>query len=176
MMTPLVWATLFRDAADVKRYHTRRVLRTQTVGAHSFNMLLLIDQVCPDARKEVFLAVMHHDLPEFFTGDMPAPIKRMNQRLSFELEAIEEQLAPLYRDFRLTPDEVKLVKWCDTMELVLWCLEEVELGNRGDAVCECIDNGLQWLSGMDIKINVVQVTMMSEARSRAIEYGCIPNV
>jgi 5'-deoxynucleotidase YfbR-like HD superfamily hydrolase len=142
-MTLLTEATLYRDAADVKRYHTRRVTREQSVGAHSFNMLMLVNMVAPDARKEVFVAIMHHDLPELMTGDIPAPIKRMHDMLGPIMDQLESELAPLYRDCGLTSEEEHLVKWADRMELVLWCLEEFRLGNRYCA--ETAERGLTWI-------------------------------
>lgn len=142
-MKPLTEATLYRDAADVVRYHTKRTHRQQTVGAHSFNMLLLISQVAPDARKEVFIAVMHHDLPELMTGDIPAPIKKMHDLLGPLMDTIEAGLAPLFRDCGLTHEEERLVKWADRMELVLWCLEEYRMGNTYAG--ETASKGLMWV-------------------------------
>lgn len=142
-MKPYVAATLFRDAADVRRYHCKRVLRQQTVGAHSFNVMLLIQQVAPACRKELFLAVMHHDFPELVTGDIPAPIKRAHPELSILLEEIEEDLAPLYVDFGLDAEELALLKWADTMELVLWCVEEFRMGNTYTK--DTIRRGLGWI-------------------------------
>jgi len=134
---------LYRDAADVRRYHTKRVLRDQSIGAHSFNMLMLINLVAPDARKEVFVAVMHHDLPELMTGDIPAPIKKMHDMLGPLMDQIESGLAPLFKDCGLTDEEERLVKWADRMELVLWCLEEVRLGNTYCA--ETAEKGMMWI-------------------------------
>lgn len=142
-MKPLVEATLYRDAADVIRYHTKRVQRNQTIGQHSFNMMMLVQQVSPDCRKEVLLAIMHHDLPELMTGDIPAPIKRMHDRLGPLMDEIEQDLAPLYKEFGLTPEEEQLVKWADRMELVLWCIEEYKLGNSYTR--ETAQIGMQWI-------------------------------
>lgn len=142
-MKALTEATLYRDAADVLRYHTKRVIRQQSIGAHSFNMLMLINMVAPDARKAVFVAVMHHDLPELMTGDIPAPIKKMHDLLGPLMDSIEAGLAPLFRDCGLTTDEERLVKWADRMELVLWCLEEVRMGNK---YCrDTAEKGLMWI-------------------------------
>lgn len=142
-MKPLVKAELFRDAAAVKRYHAKRVLREQSVGAHSFNMMLLVQQVMPNCRKEVLLAVMHHDLPELVTGDIPAPIKRAHPMLGPLMDEIEQDLAPLYHDFKLFEDEAAVVKWADRMELVLWCLEEYRMGNTYTK--DTIRRGMGWI-------------------------------
>jgi 5'-deoxynucleotidase YfbR-like HD superfamily hydrolase len=142
-MTLLTEATLYRDAAEVRRYHTKRVLREQSIGAHSFNMLMLLNLVAPDARKEVFVSIMHHDLPELMTGDIPAPIKKMHDMLGPLMDQIESELAPLFKDCGLTDEEERLVKWVDRMELVLWCLEEVRLGNTYCA--ETAEKGMMWI-------------------------------
>lgn len=142
-MNLLTQATLYRDAADVKRYHTKRTQRTQTLGAHSFNMLMLVQLVDPDCRKQMLLAVAHHDLPELETGDIPAPIKRMHDTLGPLLDSIEECLFPLFMDFQLTPDEQLLLKWADTMELVMWCVEEFKLGNY--YAKDTAERGMSWI-------------------------------
>jgi len=120
----LVTAKLFRDAANTQRYHTKRMLRTQTVGAHSFNMLLLLRQIEPEARPELIWACVHHDLPEYFTGDIPAPMKQASTELKVLLEELESGLAPLHYAPDLTVEEEALLKWIDLMELVLHCMEE----------------------------------------------------
>ncbi len=142
-MTPFEQANLMRDAAAVKRYHTVRTLREQTVGAHTFGVMQLIDQIYPEARKEVYIAAMHHDLPELITGDIPAPMKRQLPRLAVLLEEAEKGTVPLHRDCGLTAFEEAVLKWCDLMELVLWCLEELYHGNTY-AVHPCT-KGLTWL-------------------------------
>lgn len=134
---------LLRDAAAVQRFHTNRKLRQQNLAEHSFGVMQLIRYIWPEARREVYLAAMHHDLPEFITGDIPAPIKRRMPTLAVALEQAERGAAPLYQDFGLTPTEEAVLKWCDTMELVLWCLEEIQLGSVfGIGPCA---TGLTWL-------------------------------
>lgn len=142
-MNTLIQARLFRDAADVKRYHTRRTIRTQSIGAHSFNMMLLIQQVAPDCRKEVLLACMYHDLPEYFTGDMPGDFKKKHIALGEMMDEAEKDLAPLYQSFLLTLEEEALVKWADRMEGALWCMEEMRMGNA--FVAMIVENYLGWI-------------------------------
>lgn len=155
-MNPLVEATLYRDAGAVKRYHVKRVQRTQTIAEHTFGILMLIKQVCPDCRKEVYNAVLHHDLPELFTGDIPAPIKRVHPELRPLMERIEEDLVPLHQDIPLSIPEAILLKWADRMELVLWCLEEVRLGNT---FCRAtVARGLGWILMAKIPDEAVALT------------------
>lgn len=128
-MSPLSQASLFRDAADVQRFHCKRTLRDQTVGQHSFNMVTLLLIVAPDARKEVFQTIVHHDLPELFTGDMPGPFKRAHWQIGQLMEEAEKDLEPLYREFGLNAAEQALVKMLDRIEGAMWALEEVRMGN-----------------------------------------------
>lgn len=142
-MTPFEHALVMREAGAVKRYHTVRTHRTQDLAAHTFGVLCLLTQVMPDCRKEVMLAVMHHDLPELITGDIPAPIKRVSPTLQVALEEVERGTAPLfYNTDHLTPLEAAAVKWCDTFELVLFCLEEIMMGNL--MARSALRNGLVW--------------------------------
>jgi 5'-deoxynucleotidase YfbR-like HD superfamily hydrolase len=167
-MKPLVVASLFRSAADTKRYHTQRTLRDQTVGQHTFNMLMLVQQVAPDTRKEVLLAVMHHDLPEYFTGDMPAPIKRMHTALKVLMDELEQDLAPLYHEFDLTPAEWALIKWVDLMELVLFSIEELNMGNK--YALSVVKNGLDWLLSA-APINETASTLLEQTCAEAAKHG-----
>ena len=143
-MKALVEAQLYRDAGAVKRYHTKRTHRTQTVAEHTFGMLILLKQVCGGSLSpRVVNAVLHHDLPELFTGDIPAPIKRSHSKLGPLLDEIETQLEPLYIADELEPAEAALVKWADRVELVLWCLEEYRMGNVAAGVMA--SRGMSWV-------------------------------
>jgi 5'-deoxynucleotidase YfbR-like HD superfamily hydrolase len=117
--------------------------REQNLAAHSFGVAMLVQQVFPECRKELLLAVLHHDLPEYVTGDIPAPVKRASPAISVALEDLERGTAPLYQDFNLLPSEASVLKWADLMELVLWCLEEVMLGNA--YAMKQAKTGLTWL-------------------------------
>lgn len=147
-MKALVEAKLYRDAGAVTRYHAKRTLRRQTVAEHTFGMLMLLKQVMNPTWPShglwrIYEAVMHHDLPELITGDMPAPIKRAHPELGPLMEEIESDLHPLYRDYGLSGEEATLVKWADRMELVLWCLEEYRMGNT--YMADTIRKGMGWI-------------------------------
>jgi len=105
------------------------------VAEHSFGVMMLIRQAVDgrlfsdDSILNMLLAAMHHDLPELMTGDIPADVKRRHPELDALLNRIEMTAEDLYIDTPLTAVERGLVKWADTMELILWCLEEIALGN-----------------------------------------------
>lgn len=145
-MSPLVEAKLYRDAGQVKRYHTQRTLRQQTVAEHSFGVCMLIRQVWPDCSRNILFAAMHHDLPELMTGDIPAPAKRAHPQMDTYLEEFEASLHPLYYDtVWMDAEEQAVLKWADTMELVLWCLEEWRMGNHTTGMGDMIRRALGWI-------------------------------
>lgn len=133
---------VLRDAAATTRYHTKRTIRHQNLAAHSFGVMQLLHHVWPECRKELLLAGMFHDLPEYVTGDVPAPVKRNCPQLATVLEEVEKGTAPLYQDFGLSVAEEMVLRWADTMELCLWCHEEVTMGN-GYCI-ETMKRGLGW--------------------------------
>ena len=175
-MKALVEATLYRDAGAVKRYHVKRTHRTQTIAEHTFGMLMLVKQVTEgqgeyglQSRATLYEAILHHDLPELMTGDVPAPIKRVHPELGPLMDSIEQDLYPLYRDYTLTQEESALLKWADRMELVLWCLEEFRMGNTYTK--PTVARGLGWIlaSYLPECCRTLTGEAVEEARSLGIE-------
>lgn len=173
-MTLLTAAKLFRDAGAVKRYHVKRVLRTQTVAEHTFGVLMLVKQVMPAMlNAHMVTAILHHDLPELITGDIPAPIKRAHPELGPLLDSIEAGMAPLYdqADARLTAEQHALLKWADRMELVQWCLEEWRMGNT--YVKDTIRRGMGWIQAARIP-SANAVTLTNEVLKEMESLGLAP--
>lgn len=169
-MSPLTEATLYRDAGAVKRYHTQRTHRTQNLAEHTFGMLMLIRQVDPLAltRGQLCAAVLHHDLPELFTGDTPSPIKRAHPMLGAALTEIEQDLAPLYQPYELSVDEGCLLKWADRIEMTLWCMEEHRMGNTHMATL--VSRVLGWVLASVVPVPARELTaeLIAECRSFGI--------
>ncbi|UOF78580.1 putative hydrolases of hd superfamily [Bacteriophage sp.] len=175
-MKALVEATLYRDAGAVKRYHVKRTHRQQSIAEHTFGMLMLVKQVTEgigeygmQARCQLYEAILHHDLPELMTGDVPAPIKRVHPELGPLMDSIEQDLYPLYRDYTLTGEEAALLKWADRMELVLWCLEEFKMGNSYTK--PTVARGLGWVlaSYLPEYCRTLTGEVVEEARTLGIE-------
>jgi len=178
-MKALVEATLYRDAGAVKRYHVKRTHRTQTIAEHTFGMLMLVKQVTEghgdyglQSRSTIYEAILHHDLPELMTGDIPAPIKRAHPELGPLIDSIERDLYPLYQEFRLdlTQEEAALLKWADRMELVLWCLEEFRMGNT--YMKPTVARGLGWIIAAYLPPCAKQLT--DEVVLEALSLGIAP--
>jgi len=121
----------FRAAGAITRYHTVRTLRHQSIAEHSWAVTMLVLMVHPTASPELLKAALVHDVAEIVTGDIPATAKWKHPQIKNILDDIEAQFNARYDiDLVLDPFETQVLKWCDMMELVLWCQEEMELGNR----------------------------------------------
>ena len=119
-----------RDAGAVKRYHTKRLIGEQTVAQHTFNALLIVLEIEPNPSLNLIKAVMYHDLPELFTGDIPAPFKWQYPKLAEQLEIAEAAILDAGAMLvELTEYEKQVLKFADMMELVLFCNEQMCMGN-----------------------------------------------
>lgn len=126
----LIKTQTLRDAGAVVRYHTARMTRQQTVAEHSYGVAMLVKEVEPGDHL-LLIAALHHDLSEAATGDIPAPAKWDNPELSKVLTAIEAKYDTRYGTaVQLSDHQAHVLRWCDTMELVLWCREEWRMGNK----------------------------------------------
>lgn len=138
-----------REAAAIRRYHTLRTHRVQTVADHSHGVAMIILAIYPEAQAELLKAALTHDLPEIVTGDIPATAKWAHP----ELGRIENEISAKFRSENgiqciLSSTETDILKWADMMELVLWCIEDVQMGNAYAA--EVVERGLAFLRGKDI--------------------------
>lgn len=156
MTTYFQHALKMRDAGATKRYHTARTLRTQSVAEHSFGVAMLIAEVEPNASAELLMAALHHDLAEVATGDIPAPAKWNHPSLKDIIARIEAEYDKEHGTSTddLSPQELHVLKWCDMMELVLWCLEEYHMGNT--YALEIVGRGMEYLLDIGAPTKIAQ--------------------
>ncbi len=114
------------------RFHTQSFLKAETNAEHSF----FVAWVCwwcmggkPSA--ELLLAALSHDLPEYVTGDLPSPTKKL---LNGAMDAWE---ADLYKGadvlnyaMMLNSEETYVLKFADLCAGWLKCEYERQLGNK----------------------------------------------
>lgn len=116
---------------EVKRYHTMFTIQQETVGHHSHAVACLVLLLDPEARRELIMAALYHDLAEQHTGDIPSPAKREY--------GIGDQVADLEMRFinaagltwpDLYESEERILKLADLAHGALSCAREMSLGNR----------------------------------------------
>ena len=126
---------IHRDGNAVQRLHVVRHIMPYTNGQHSANATLLAIELCRANSLPIASVVEYmllHDLPEGYTGDTPANVKWDNPMLAVALEAAENHWANSagleFPD--LNAQEAAICKFADMAELGMYCVEELNLGNR----------------------------------------------
>ena len=111
------------DAQFINRYHTVPLggLR-QTVGAHSYAVVVLLDQLWDNCSKNLLLSALYHDVPEIVLGDIPATAKWSYPEVQKAFKKAEQKvMKDLDIDFVLTNRELNRLKMADMLELVMYC-------------------------------------------------------
>lgn len=117
--------------AEVNRFHTYKTLQNETVGHHSHGVACLALLMDPSASQALLVAALFHDLSEHQTGDIPSPAKRQ-YGIGEQVEKLELQLMlEAGVNFpELTPRDARTLKLADIAHGALFCLREINLGNR----------------------------------------------
>lgn len=139
-----------RRGYNVKRFHTTHRTQEETVGHHSANVASLLLAIDPDISRACLVAALMHDVPEGYTGDVPAPVKWAHPELAAELNAAEmahtEDVG--LPTPHLSPYELRMLKLADMLDLVLSSIEERGRGNL--YANELIRNGKKYISEMNL--------------------------
>ncbi len=121
---------VIRAGGSVQRFHTQRTVQAESVGKHSFGvawLCFLLSQGRPSAG--LLIAALAHDLGEYATGDVPAPVKVAHPALRRILHAVETEAVPAELHMTLTAEEQRTLKLADIYDGMLFCVEEQRLGN-----------------------------------------------
>ena len=141
------------EGGQTQRLHTVPHVRHYDVAQHSWGMAALLHALHPDPRKELFLAILFHDIAERWTGDMPAPAKWHNG-LGGVLREMEREIdEALGVRFDLTEEEKVWLKALDFLELYLFVDGEYNMGNKHITRCRKVCKEI--LAGKDIPDEVV---------------------
>ena len=119
---------LLLNGGKVRRFHTGLGNFNQTVAEHSFNVALLLLMIWPDTKVEELEYALKHDLHEAFTGDMPAPTKKL-PTLDRVMKELEQVYNEEYLKFRpnLDIESLKKVKVCDRMEFCIFVMDKHDM-------------------------------------------------
>ena len=124
-----------RAGGDVKRFHTVTMLREHLVSSHSWGVATLLLDIDPNISKELLVAALYHDVAESVTGDVPATTKWRYPAIAELLNNAELEVeTDLGIRSDLRQQEKDTLKFADMLDLVLACVEEFNLGNRGAGV------------------------------------------
>ncbi len=126
--TKTVLAQALREAGEVTRCHTTPHHGRVTLAQHCYHMLCLLFVLHPEPPPKLVQAIMWHDAPERWLGDMPGPAK---STMGVEyLEAEQGILRMLGVDYSLNEKELWWLHTLDRIELLMWVKDQVALGNQ----------------------------------------------
>jgi hypothetical protein len=110
-------------ATFVRRWHTNPDLchTVDPIGAHSGRMAVLALHFWPDARRELLVACLCHDLGERVTGDAPYEVKRSCPELAGILDVLEiRALRDMGMRYELTMTDYRRLKYLDRLDAYFW--------------------------------------------------------
>ena len=138
------------QAGDIKRYHTFPIIGEQTVGTHTYGVMQLVRYLTKDmCSTELLLATLDHDVPEAIVGDMPHTTKTESTELKEAMNIVEGRICRDYGMlYKLTTLEKVILKTADLMEMGLFGLRQIDLGNiNGRGI---VENIIKALSSMKL--------------------------
>jgi 5'-deoxynucleotidase YfbR-like HD superfamily hydrolase len=121
-----------RAAGRVTRFHTFPHHGRHTVAEHCYHMVTLLLGIHPRPSVGLVHYIMFHDAAEGTTGDVPNPAKRVFPTLAKAMYAVEtaihDALGVMQGD--LTAEEYDWIEALDIIELIMWCHDQANLGNK----------------------------------------------
>jgi len=135
-----------REAGAVKRWHIVPTVGTETVGHHTYNAVSLLLCLNSGASRALIVYMLEHDVTERWTGDIPASAKGMFPTIGqgvkqAEIDLIDEM--ELMCPSGLTPSEKHWARAIDALDAVLFCSEQLAMGNR--MVENALESLMHWL-------------------------------
>lgn len=119
-----------REAGAVRRLHNRPVVGHYDVAQHCFNILSMLRVLHPEPSISLIWACHAHDLPERFTGDIPAPTKWAGIIDKAQEERVEKEiLKHMGFSYELTHEEYWWLKGLDMLEFLMFVKDQRMLGS-----------------------------------------------
>lgn len=152
----LEWIQNSRYGGRVNRVHAVPTITPQSVAEHTFNSILIAHEICQDVKADrhceideakVMQYILLHDVPEMYTGDIPAYIKKGGVKsLLEELEDVwrQEVMPDYHKNIEMDVVELGIASLVDSLELVMFCIDEFNMGNRDPLFLNMFEKGLKY--------------------------------
>ena len=149
------WFDIVSRGCDVQRFHTSKLLHSESVGEHSFRCALFADylhrKITMRHSYNVVMYMLLHDLPECDMGDMPHGAKKSSgmrealdqfeQTWCYENLPSNSQYQKIMYHSVLTDTESIICFYVDQYDACFKFIREYNLGNRNvyNNIFSCID-------------------------------------
>jgi len=153
----------YQKCRGVKRMGNIFTLRQYNLMEHQYMVGMLfrhfasIEDVPYDIN--IWDIVLHHDIVEVVTQDLPWPVKNFNQVTKESWRLIENELIKKHFQLEkysdesiksiLTPRQYALLKACDTLDLLIFVKEEKSYGNCSKEILEVENNCLKIFNSLE---------------------------
>jgi 5'-deoxynucleotidase YfbR-like HD superfamily hydrolase len=133
----------------VRRFHTCQIIGEHTVAEHCAQAATLLLLLHPGPSVDLIAAVLWHDSSERVVGDVPSPTLRRFPKLGDAYVAAEYGVASNDHPSvgavlaKLSPEDLWWLRAVDALEGLMFCCDQVNLGNRNLAPVR--DKYLSWL-------------------------------
>lgn len=135
-MSPMRRLVNIRGGGRVERCHGFRHFGPYSNAEHQWGVAMIMWTLWPEDFPRLGIHCLVHDVPEQWVGDIPANFKAAAPPELKEFEkVIEKRLLSdlgLPQGDSLTALDRQKIKNCDSLELYMWCMEQMWLfGNHG---------------------------------------------
>ena len=117
------------QSGNVVRFHNSIGMDKQKNSEHEWEVALILQYIYPQCSKELLLAALTHDAAEYYTGDIPFPIKQASPELKSVLDKLEhhwEEQNGVHFDLQV--EEAYFLKLADTLSGMWYCIQQVKEG------------------------------------------------
>lgn len=142
----------YRKMANIQRLSGTFKHRSYNLLEHSFMVQAYFKYFAKQEQIDYNLAVLdlvaNHDILETETGDLIQPVKALSEETANCWNGIEECVAEAFPHLKVYSDanlhkgmnrqQFRLFKEVDLLDLYVFCLEELRIGNQTDAICKII--------------------------------------
>jgi len=118
------------QSRDTMRFHNHSGIPGQLLSDHQWGAAMILNYIYSDCSKDLLFAVLTHDVAEYYTGDIPAPVKWKSpaiKRALAEMETLANQELGLDIP-ELTPFEEAMLHSVDAMEGMWYCIQQMKDG------------------------------------------------
>jgi len=150
----------YRRMKNVRRLGVHTILREYNLLEHQYMVTMLFLKFAPlediPFDMKTLDLILHHDVLEIFTGDLPYDIKKINTLVEKSWDVVEQEVAHQHPQLKpytddqiesqMSPEVYKLFKACDMLELWIFIREEQVLGNNNRRLGEVERRAVRILS------------------------------
>jgi len=119
------------QAGKIKRWHTLPIIGEQTVADHTYGVCQILRYLYGETPcYSVIYAALDHDVPEYYTGDIPFDVKKKSHSMRVGIKMLEIQYVKDGGKLHsLTIDEKLALRFADLAEMGFFAMHQWKLGN-----------------------------------------------